>query len=93
MSISTESVSALTENLMRGADTVKETTSTVLSAANRIGPDTGEQAVAGAEVASRTSDFFGSGTDLGSTGTDYDTAQAVNNTIMSGRGAVADLTI
>jgi len=93
MSISAESVSALTENLMRGAETVKETTSTVMSAANRIGPDTADQAVAGVEVASRTSEFFGSGTDFSSTGTDPDTAQAVNNTIMSGRGAVADLTV
>jgi hypothetical protein len=93
MTISTQSISALTENLMRGAESVKDTTSTVLSAVNRGGPDSMEQAVAGAEVASRTSEFFGSGTDLGSTGTDIDTMQAVNNTVMSGKGNVADLIV
>ncbi|ADU62689.1 hypothetical protein Daes_1677 [Pseudodesulfovibrio aespoeensis Aspo-2] len=93
MSISTESVSALTENLMRGAETVSDTTSTIFSSVNRGGVDSMEQTVAGAEVASRTSEFFGSGTDFSSTGTDYDTQQAVNNTVMSGNGSIADIVV
>jgi hypothetical protein len=94
MSIATGSLSSAGfEAQLAGADTVKDTSSTVLSAVNTGGIDSQEQAVAGAEVASRTSDFFGSGTDFSSTGTDYDSQQAVSNTLLSGNGSITDIVV
>lgn len=90
-SISASTMSSLaSENQAAGAESVKDITSTVVSGVNKEGSDSQEQAVAGAEVASRTTEFFGSGTDLGSTGTDIDISQAINSTLMSGQGAITD---
>jgi hypothetical protein len=48
-------------------------------------------AVAGAEVASRTEDFFGAGTDFSSTGTDYDVQQTVHQAVFdTGLGSITD---
>jgi hypothetical protein len=92
LSMSADSVSTISfDNQLSAAETVKDTTSTVMSAVNKGGIDSLEQTVAGAEVASRTTEFFGSGTDFSSTGTDIDTQQAVNNTLMSGTGSIADI--
>ncbi len=49
-----------------------------------------EQTIIGAEVASRTSDYLGSGPDFTSTGTDVDVQQAINSTLMSGTGSIAN---
>ena len=78
------------DNQAAGAESVKDTISTVISGVNQEGADSQEQAVAGAEVASRTTEFFGSGADLSSTGTDIDVSQAINSTLMSGQGSIAD---
>ncbi len=92
ISISDTTISSMAiENQASGADWLQETaSSTVLSGISPDGPDSQEQAVAGLEVASRTSEFFGSGTDFSSTGTDIDVAQAINTTLLSGQGSITN---
>jgi len=91
ISISTMTVQSMAlGNQLAGPESIKETTSEVASGANKGGMDSLEQAVAGAEVASRTTEFFGSGTDLGSTGTDLDIQQAISSTITEGMGTITD---
>lgn len=81
-SISAMSVSSIAfENQASGAESVPDFTSTLGSGLNEGGADTMEQIVAGSEVASKTTEFYGNGTDLSSTGTDVDIAQAINSTL------------
>jgi len=81
------------DNQLAGPESIKETTSEVASGANQGGLDSMEQAVAGAEVASRTTEFFGNGTDFSSTGTDIDIQQAISASITDGMGTIADKVI
>lgn len=91
ISISAMTMSSMAlENQMSGAESIKDTSSTVISGVNEQGADPNDMAVAGAEVASRGSEFFGNGTDLSSTGTDIDTAQAINTSLHQGNGTIAD---
>lgn len=91
ISISTMTQSAMVlENQAAGAESSSDTTSTIISGINQEGIDSQEQAIAGAEVASRTTEFFGSGTDLGSTGTDIDVAQAINTSLLDGGGSITN---
>jgi len=78
------------DNQASGAESIRDTTSTMASGFNQEGLDSQEQAVAGAEVASRTTEFFGSGSDLSSTGTDIDVAQAISTTLSDGQGSITD---
>ncbi|WP_319466800.1 hypothetical protein [uncultured Pseudodesulfovibrio sp.] len=75
---------------LAGMESVKDTVSTVMSGLNENGADAMEQTIIGAEVASRTSDYIGSGPDFTSTGTDVDVQQAINSTLMSGIGSIAN---
>lgn len=90
------SISAITpasmamENLASGAESMQDSNSTAISGLNEGGPDTMENAVAGAEVASRTTEFLGTGTDFSSTGTDIDISHAINTSIMDGMGSITD---
>ena len=89
ISISTDTMSSMAlESQISGAESIN--TNTIMSGANQHGLDSLEQTVAGAEVASRTTEFFGSGTDLSSTGTDIDVAQAINTSLMDGTGSITD---
>lgn len=91
LSISTMTQSSMAlENQASGAESVKDTTSTIVSGFNQEGLDSMDQAVAGAEVASKSTEFFGTGTDLGSTGTDYDVAQAISTSLADGNGSITD---
>jgi len=78
------------DNQLAAPESVKDTTNEIASGMNEGGLDTLEQTVAGAEVASKTSEFFGSGTDFSSTGTDIDVQQAISATIADGMGTIAD---
>jgi len=91
ISISANSMSSMAlDNQASGAESIRDTTSTMASGFNQEGLDSQEQAVAGAEVASRTTEFFGSGSDLSSTGTDIDVAQAISTTLSDGQGSITD---
>ncbi|QJB57756.1 hypothetical protein [Pseudodesulfovibrio sp. zrk46] len=91
------SISAMTMSSMASENqaasfenSVDIASSTIMSGINQEGADSQENAVAGAEVASRTTEFFGNGTDLGSTGTDIDVAQAISSTLLEGTGTITD---
>lgn len=91
ISISNMTIASMAmDNQVSGAETMMSQETTSFSSANDGGLDSMEYAVAGAEVASRTNDFFGNSADLSSTGTDIDVAQAINTTIMDGNGTIAD---
>ena len=70
--------------------TAKEESSQVMSGENKGGADGLELTVAGGETASKKTEFFGTGTDFSSTGTDIDIAQAINTTLMDGQGTITD---
>lgn len=91
LTISTMTLSAMAmDNQASGAESMINTETAVMSGINEGGIDSMEHAVAGGEVASRTTEFFGNSTDLSSTGTDIDVAQAINTTIMDGNGSITD---
>jgi len=91
ISISTDTIQSISmDNLLSGPESVGEDSSIIASGMNKGGIDSMEQAVAGLEVASRTEEFFGSGTDFSSTGTDVDIQQAVSSTLDTGIGSIAD---
>jgi len=91
ISISTDTIQSIAmDNLLSGPESVGEDSSIIASGMNKGGIDSMEQAVAGLEVASRTEEFFGSGTDFSSTGTDVDIQQAVSSTLDTGIGSIAD---
>lgn len=85
------------DDLASGVETIKDTTSEMGSGLNRGGLDTMEQAVAGVEVASRTEEFLGAGTDFSSTGTDSDiqmaSQNAVDQTLSEGIGIITDTVV
>jgi hypothetical protein len=78
------------DNQLAGPESIKDTTSEIASGLNPNGIDSQERTVAGAEVASKTTEFFGAGPDLGSTGTDIDVQQAISSTLAAGMGSIAD---
>ncbi|BCS87111.1 hypothetical protein [Pseudodesulfovibrio sediminis] len=91
ISISTNTIQSMAmENQISGPEFIPDQTSEISSGMNSKGLDSMEQAVTGAEVASKTEDFIGAGTDFGSTGTDIDIQQAVNSTLSTGIGSIAD---
>jgi len=91
LSISNMTMSSMAlDSQLSGVESISDSSSTIASGANEGGLDSMEQTVAGAEVASKTTEFFGSGTDLSSTGTDIDVAQAISTSIMDGTGSITD---
>ena len=78
------------DSQLAGPESIKDTTSEIASGINRDGMDTLEMNVAGAEVASKTTEFFGIGPDLSSTGTDFSTQSVISSTLASGMGTIAD---
>ncbi|CCH47660.1 hypothetical protein [Pseudodesulfovibrio piezophilus] len=89
--ITTSSMSSMAlENQAAGAESIQESSSTVISGLNKEGSDSHDRAMAGAEVVSRSTEFFGAGTHLGSTGTEIDTAQAINSTLIDGGGSITN---
>ncbi|BDQ36137.1 hypothetical protein SYK_04970 [Pseudodesulfovibrio nedwellii] len=91
ISISTDTVQSIAmDNMLSGPESVGEESSIIASGMNARGVDSMEQAVAGLEVASRTEEFFGAGTDFSSTGTDVDIQQAISSTLDTGIGSITD---
>lgn len=91
ISISADTMQSMAyENLLAGPESVKDSTSEILSGANQNGMDATEQTVAGAQVASKTTEFFGASADLSSTGTDIDIQHAVSASLANGMGSIAD---
>ena len=92
ISISVDTVQSMAfDSQMAGPESIKDTTSEVASGANQgTGMDSMEQTIAGAEVASKTTEFFGNGADLSSTGTDINIQQAISSTMADGMGSIAD---
>ncbi|MBI9078275.1 MAG: hypothetical protein JEY79_00875 [Pseudodesulfovibrio sp.] len=91
ISISTMTIQSMAlDNQMSGPESIKESTTEIASGFIRGGSDSSELAVAGAEIASRTNDYLGTGPDLGSTGTDFDIQQAISSSMTEGIGTIAD---
>lgn len=91
ISISANSpLSMALENLASGNEVVADKAETAISGRNLDGADNQEQTVAGTEVASRTQDYLASGPDWTSTGSDIEFAKAVETTLDSGMGSIAD---
>ena len=95
ISISSDSMAAMASDAQASSAsmsslTAKDETSQIMSGENKGGVDSLELAVAGGETASRTTEYFGSGTDFSSTGTDVDIAQAINTTLIDGQGSITD---
>ncbi|WP_316900627.1 hypothetical protein [Pseudodesulfovibrio indicus] len=92
ISISTDTVQTMSmDSLFSAPDSIKDVSDIIGSGENSHAADQREMAVAGAEVASRTEDFFGAGTDFSSTGTDYDVQQTVHQAVVdTGLGSITD---
>lgn len=93
ISISANTIQSISmDNQLRGPESVRDHHDEIGSGVNTVGGMDGrEQTVAGLEVASRTEDYMGAGTDFSSTGTDVDIQQAVQQTAVdSGIGSIAD---
>lgn len=95
ISISVDTMAAMASDMQAtsatiSSETAMEASHQVMSGENKGGSDGLELVVAGAEVASKNTEFFGSGTDLSSTGTDIDVAQAINTTLIDGQGTITD---
>lgn len=95
ISISVDSMAAMASDMQASSATISsqtamEASSQVMSGENKGGADGLELVVAGAEVASKSTEFFGAGPDLSSTGTDIDVAQAINTTLIDGQGTITD---
>jgi len=78
------------EHSASGNEATADTAGTVLSGHNPEGADSQEQTVAGTEVASRTSDYMGTGPDWSSTGTDNEFAKIIQTTLNDGMGSITD---
>jgi len=92
ISISTPQAMSL-DNQASGAESIGRYSNEIASGFNQGGADNMEMAVAGAEVASRTSEFFGTGTDFSSTGTDNDIQKAVGAALNEGMGTITDIMV
>jgi len=91
ISISANSpLSMALENLASGNEVVADKAETAISGRNLDGADSQEQTIAGTEVASRTQDYLASGPDWSSTGSDIEFARAIDTTLDSGIGSIAD---
>lgn len=91
ISISNDTIQAMgLDSQLSGIESLSDTNSEVSSGVNEGGADTMEQAVAGAEIRSKTEEFFGGGTDLSSTGTDVDIQQAVGSILDASVGSITD---
>lgn len=92
ISISTDTVQTMAmDSLFSAPESVKDASDVIGSGENSHAADQREMAVAGAEVASRTEEFFGAGTDFSSTGTDYGVQQAIHQaSAETGLGSITD---
>ena len=91
ISISNDTIQSMgLDSQLPGGESLDNASSEISSGMNEGGGDTLEMTVAGTEVRSRTEEFFGSGTDFSSTGTDVDIQQAVSATLESTIGSIAD---
>lgn len=92
ISISADTVQAMSmDNQLFGPESIRDNTDEVISGVTAGGLDHREQTVAGLEVASRTEDYLGTGTDFSSTGTDIDIQQTVHQAAAdTGIGTIAD---
>ena len=91
ISISTDTVQTMAmDNMYSAPESVNDSNSEISSGLDTRNIGSREQAVAGTEVASRTDDFLGVGTDFGSTGTDVDIQQAVGSVADTGIGSITD---
>jgi len=77
------------DNQMSGYELSNDTIRTDLSGVSNERKES-EQTIVGAEVASRTEDYIGAGTDLSSTGTDVNVRQGINSFLDTGFGSIAD---
>jgi hypothetical protein len=93
ISISADTVQSMSmDNQLRGPESIRDHSDEIGSGINTVGGmDNREQAVAGLEVASRTEDYLGAGTDFSSTGTDVDIQQTLHQVAAdTGIGTIAD---
>lgn len=91
ISISYDTVQTMAmDNLSSAPESLNDSSSEISSGLNTRGVDSSEQVVAGLEVASRTEDYLGTGTDFGSTGTDPDIRQVANAAADTGIGMITD---
>lgn len=92
LSISTDTVQTMAmDSLFSAPESVRDVSNMIGSGENSHAADQREMAVAGAEVASRTEEFFGAGTDFSSTGTDPDIQQAAHQVAAeTGIGSITD---
>jgi hypothetical protein len=80
------------DNQLLGPESISDYGQEIGSGINPTGGlDNREQTVAGLEVASRTEDYLGAGTDFSSTGTDVDIQQTVHQmAVDTGIGSITD---
>ena len=92
ISISTDTAQTMAmDGLFSAPESLKDVSDVIGSGENSHAADQREMTVAGAEVASRTEEFFGSGTDFSSTGTDYDVQQTAHQAAFeTGVGSITD---
>lgn len=93
ISISMDTVQSISmDNQLLGPESLNDYSDEIGSGINPTGGmDNREQTVAGLEVASRTEDYLGTGTDFSSTGTDYGVQQAIHQAAAeTGLGSITD---
>lgn len=91
ISISNQTIASIAQDAqLSGGESVKESSHTLISNADRTESHTMEQAIVGPDTVSKTQDYSGAGPDYSSTGTDMDFQLAVNSAIMNGTGTIAD---
>jgi hypothetical protein len=93
ISISADTIQSISmDNQLLGPESINDYGDEIASGVNTSGGrDIHEQTVAGLDVASRTEDYLGTGTDFSSTGTDIDIQQTLHQVAAdTGIGTIAD---
>ncbi|OIQ48928.1 hypothetical protein BerOc1_03683 [Pseudodesulfovibrio hydrargyri] len=93
ISISMDTIQSMSmDNQLLGPESLNNYADEIGSGINPTGGmDNREQTVAGLEVASRTDDYLGAGTDFSSTGTDVDIQQTMHQMAAeTGIGSITD---
>jgi hypothetical protein len=93
ISISADTIQSISmDNQLLGPESISDYHDEIGSGVNTVGGmDSREQTVAGTEVASRTEDYLGTGTDFSSTGTDVDIQQTLHQVAAdTGIGSITD---
>jgi len=91
ISISADTIQSISlDNQFAGAESINDRSTEIGSGMNEGGLDAMEQTVVGAQVVSRTEEYFGAGTDLTSTGTDIDIQKAVSAALQTSVGSITD---